>query len=134
MKLSRIVYIFIVIMLFYSFVFTGCNKSENAVLSYLENAEIQYEGESQRENIVSALNDILNLKVEELKNRKYDDYEGEKGQWDLPTLIQKHFVPDSEGKSLGNNFYRDIKSKKVQDKITEILKEIRKESTQKSLE
>ena len=112
------------IFLFLGIVLIGCRKAENPVLNYFENAELQYEGKLQEENIMTALNDILNLSEEELKAKRYKDYAGKEDQWDLHTLIYKHFVPDKKGKSLGNNFYHDVKSKKVQGKIKQILAQI----------
>jgi len=100
----------------------GCEKSGNPVADYLENAELQYEGKIQEENIRTALNDILNLTEEQLKSKRYKDYAGKEDQWDLPTLIYKHFVPDRKGKTLGNNFYRDVKAEEVQKKIIDMLK------------
>lgn len=100
----------------------GCGKSGNPVANYLENAELQYEGKIQEDNILTALNDILNATEEQLKSKRYKDYTGEEDQWDLPTLIYKHFVPDGKGKTLGNNFYHDVKAEEAQKKITDILK------------
>jgi len=104
---------------------TGCRKAENPVLEYFENVELQYEGKSQEENIIAALNDILNLSESELRTRKYKDYTGKDNQWDLPTLISSHFVPD-KSVSLGNNFYHDVKTNEMQKKIKQILEQMRK--------
>lgn len=104
---------------------TGCRKAENPVLEYFENVELQYEGKSQEENIIAALNDILNLSESELRTRKYKDYTDKDNQWDLPTLISSHFVPD-KGVTLGNKFYQDVKTDKVQKKIKQILEQMRK--------
>ncbi|MCK4251809.1 hypothetical protein KAX97_10195 [candidate division WOR-3 bacterium] len=105
--------------------FIKCKEGENPVASYFENAELQYEGKNQEENIVTALNDILSLSEEQLKAKRYKDYTGKENHWDLPTLICRHFVPDRKGKFLGNNFYHDVKSKVVQEKIKQILERIK---------
>ena len=105
-------------------VLSGCKNSENSVLEYFKNAELQYENESQKNNIITALNDILNLTEDELKTERYKDYAGKEKQWDLPTLIYKHFVPDRKGKSLGNNFYHDVKKEEVQKSIRHILENL----------
>lgn len=103
--------------------FHGCHKHGNPVLEYFENAELQVEDNIQEKIIIDALNDILRLSASELMNRRYGDYEGEADQWDLPTLIYRHFVPDQKA-SLGDNFYHDVKARKVQKKIKEILEQI----------
>lgn len=110
------------VLFFLLIVIAGCQKRVNSVFNYLNNAELQYENEDQMENIKVALNDILTLPEKELSLKKYKDYTGEEGQWDLPTLILRHFVPDKKGKSLGLNFYKDVKSDEVQKKISMILK------------
>ena len=119
------VFSLLLIFLFLGIVLISCSKDENPVLDYFENAELQYEGKVQEENIVTALNDILNLSEEELKTKRYKDYSGKEDQWDLPTLIYRHFVPDKKDKTLGNNFYHDVKSKEVQKQIKKILEKIK---------
>ena len=101
-----------------------CGKAENPVAEYFENAELQYEGEVQKENILTALNDILCLSEDELRARRYKNYTGKDDEWDLPTLIVRHFVPD-EKKTLGNNFYHDIKTKEMREKIEKMIAQIR---------
>ena len=103
----------------------GCQRQKNSILDYLEKAEIQYENDIQKANIRIALNDIITLPEEKLKVKRYKDYTGKEGQWDLPTLILRHFVPDKKGKSLGNNFYSDVKSDEVQKKIKAILETLK---------
>ena len=117
--------ILLLIFLYLLIALMGCKKNENPVLNYFENAELQYEVKTQEENIVAALNDILNLSEEQLKTKRYRDYTDKEDQWDLPTLIYRHFVPDRKGKSLGNNFYHDVKSNEVQKKIKQILEQIK---------
>jgi hypothetical protein len=106
----------------------GCKRVENPVANYFKNAELQYEGKAQEENIVAALNDIISLSEEQLGTKRYKDYTGRENQWDLPTLIHRHFVPDIKGKSLGDNFYHDVKSEDVQKIIKEILEGIKHSS------
>lgn len=102
----------------------GCKSNENPVLDYFSKAEIQYEGKEQEDNIIQALKDILSLPESELKEKRYSDYSGKPGQWDLQTLIQKHVVPDSSEKTLGKNFYRDVKAEEVQVEIRKLLERI----------
>jgi hypothetical protein len=119
--MQRIMKIFCLLSLFLCFL-AACQKKENPVYNYFKNAEPQYDSNTQKQNIITALNDILNLSEDELKAKRYKDYSGKDQQWDLPKLIIRHFVPDSQGKSFGNNFYHDVKSEKVKDEIVGILK------------
>ncbi len=99
------------------------NNKTDDVLEFFTNAELQYETESQKESIITALNDILNLNlsVEDMKNKKYPNYTGEENKWDLLTLINRYFVSADQNITLGNDFYTKIKSKEVQEQIEEII-------------
>ncbi len=94
-------------------------KVENSTVKYLKNCKWQYET-SQKDNIGTALNDILKLSEEELREKKYKDYAGKENQWDLSMLIYKHCVWE-EGKTLGDNFFRDAKKKEAQEAVKQIL-------------
>lgn len=118
-SLSSVIILCLLIPLFY------CKNKDNPVFDYFQNAELQCEGKEQRENIVTALNDILNLSEEKLKVKRYKDYSGKENDWDLSMLIYRHFVPDNNGDSLGNDFYHDIKSEEVQKEIRKILERIK---------
>ena len=74
-------------------------------------------------NILTALNDILRLPQDELRIKRYKDYTGTHGEWDLLTLIVSHFVPD-EKITLGDNFYHDIKKKEMREKIKQMIAKI----------
>jgi hypothetical protein len=91
------------------------------LVDYLDGAEVQYEGEQQKENIGNALNDALHLPPEELKGKRYSDYQGNENQWDLPAIISHHFVPSSPEKVLGQDFYREITSAEGRSKVAEII-------------
>jgi len=99
----------------------------NPVANYLRGAELQCETDEQRANIATALNDALTLPGDTLAARRYKNYQGQEGQWDLPTLIYRHFVPDHAGAVLGDHFYRDVKAKEAQEVIRQILQRIQKE-------
>ena len=111
----------IVLLSLFIFQLTSCKDSENQVLNYFNNVELQYEGRAQEETIIEAMNDILNLSKEQLKLKRYEDYSGLENQWDSPTLIYKYFVPNNASKTLGKNFYKDVKAKEVQEQIKKIL-------------
>jgi hypothetical protein len=99
----------------------GCRRAVNPVADYLDNAELQCETEAQKQNIMRALNDVLTLSGQELAMRRYEDYTGKADEWDLPTLIHRHFVPDRKGKTLGSRFYTDAASARVQAQVRRIL-------------
>jgi hypothetical protein len=117
------------------FLLAACNSNtsnknndlqEDELFYYFENVEIQYETEEQRENILSALNDIIYLSVEELKNKRYKNYMGEMNKWNLETLINSHFIPDNKNKKLGDNFYDKLKRKEVQEQVEKIMTSLNK--------
>ncbi|MBN1252384.1 MAG: hypothetical protein JXR51_16280 [Bacteroidales bacterium] len=120
---EKINIIFITILVFISTII-ACKINENAVFNYLNNAELQYEGKMQEQNIVKALADIINLPKEQLKNIKYSNYKGKENQLDLQELIYKHFVPEKTNYTLGNNFYNQVKKAEVQKLVKKILKQI----------
>ncbi len=97
-------------------------RDVNPVAGFLKNAELQCEGTTQRDTIMEALNDILVLPEEELRKRRYRDYAGNKNRWDLPTLLTRHFVPDMKGKTLGDDFYRDVRSDATRREVIKIIK------------
>jgi len=100
----------------------------NPVANYLRGAELQCETDEQKANIATALNDALTLPGDTLAVRRYKNYQGQEGQWDLPTLIYRHFVPDHQGAMLGKHFYRDVKAKEAQEVIRQILERIKKKN------
>lgn len=95
--------------------YEAISEGENRTLEYLKNCEWQYE-ESQKENISTALNDILNLSEEELRDKRYSDYSGKENQWSLSKLIYSHCVWEP-GKFLGGNFTE----KEVRETVKQIL-------------
>ena len=102
----------------------GCGARTTAVGEYLTDAELQCETEAQRRNLHQALTDILELEPDELRARRYADYTGKSGRWDLPTLLQRHFVPARAGLTLGARFYEDLESPGVQRWARETLARI----------
>ena len=97
-----------------------CREESNPVFEYLNNSEVQCENKEQRETLRAAMNDIMTLSGGELEAKKYSDYRGRKNQWDLPTLLVRHFLPDDTSKTLGENFYRDIKSPEMKKLVGEL--------------
>lgn len=100
---------------------------ENPVLDYFKNAELQCE-DSQKQNIINALEDALNLSEKDIKEKRYKDYTGKENQWDLQTLILKHFL-SNKNSTLGDHFYQDIKSEEVQKELKRFLNQLKKNSS-----
>lgn len=115
---------FLIIGLVFILMCCQSTNKQNSVTLYLSSAEIQCEGDEQKANIVHALKDVLHLSEDQLRKQRYKDYEGNEQQWDLPTLVKKHFVTDANHKSLGDNFYHEIKEKHAQLEVKKILKKI----------
>jgi hypothetical protein len=65
----------------------------NPVVAYLRGAELQCES-SQVPNIRQALDDLVTLPATTLRARRYSDYSGTAGAWDLPRVLRSHFVPN----------------------------------------
>lgn len=102
-------------------VLSGCSR--NDVANYLDGVELQYE-EPQRRELLSALNDAISLPESELKKQRYRDARGNHGALDLRTLLSRHLVPDTSGKTLGEHFFRDLKSPRAQAKIKALIADL----------
>lgn len=76
-------------------------KPSNPIAEYLDGAEVQAE-EGQEENICQALRDLAFISRNDLRRRRYADYQGTPDAWDLHRLLHAHFVPDAP-KSLPRN-------------------------------
>jgi len=99
----------------------GCGGKPNQLAAFLEDAELQCETEAQRCNLCAAFQDMLDLTPEQLRNRRYCDYTGQPGRWDLPTLLSRHFVPGSKQHSIGPRFYDEVKSAEVRQQVQRFL-------------
>ena len=99
------------------------NNQTDDILEFFTKSELQYDTKQQKESIIIALNDIINMNLSEneLKNKKYPNYTGVKNQWNLLTLINKYFVPADKNIILGDNFYTKIKRKEIQKQIQKII-------------
>jgi hypothetical protein len=77
--------------------------------NFFYNVEVQYETDFQRKEIIKAINDMLTLDTVSLKTKKYSNFNQEAEFWTIEVLIYRYFVPDAQNKTLGDNFYSDIK-------------------------
>lgn len=69
-------------------------RAANPIVRCLSHAELQAETAEQTQRLAAALDEMARLPITELKQRRYADYQGAPGQWDLPTLLGRHFVPE----------------------------------------
>jgi hypothetical protein len=101
---------------------SGCEKKGgNPVFNYLTNSDLKFDNKIQRDNIMQACKDILMYAPDDLKQKRYKDYDGNEDQWDLQTLFAKHFVPKKQGLSWGDDFYHDVKQDSVKSFVSHIL-------------
>ena len=91
------------------------------LLAYLRDCEFQAEDEAQKANFRQGLDDALSLPVAELKKRRYSDYQGKAGQWDLATLFRKHLLSKT---GLGGDFYNDLEDARVQSQLQALRKRL----------
>ena len=94
---------------------------ENPVSNFLRSAMLNCDTAAQRDTVAAALSDALTLSTKKLKKKKYANDMGKKDSRGLPALLAKYFIPTSAYKSLGKQFYKDIKSDRVQDLLRKIL-------------
>lgn len=98
---------------------------ENKTARYLENVEVQYETEAQKEVIITALNDIMTLEESQLRVQKYPDYTGEESKWTVEEVLQRYFVPDLSSKHIDASFYDEIKKQVTKKQIKRLLEELK---------
>jgi len=105
----------LLVILTFFFALQSCQKKSvsNPVLDYLKNSQLKFDNKVQRDNVKEAMMDILTLDKQYLEDKRYKDYEGNESMWDLKTVVEKHFIPNKPGLSLGSNFYDDVKSDSV---------------------
>jgi hypothetical protein len=64
------------------------STAPNPLVAYLRGAELQCEDDAQRINVRRALDDLATLPLDELRVRRYADYQGTPGAWDLPRVLR----------------------------------------------
>jgi len=100
-------------------------RDTSETFKYFYKAELQYENDYQKQEIITAINDMLNLESEVLKQKKYCNYMQEPNKWTITELVYKYFVPDSEDKVLGDNFFSEIKNDDIREVLKEYLNELK---------
>jgi hypothetical protein len=101
------------------------DKGPNTVVAYLQGAERQSEDTDQRREIEKALNDMLTLTPDELRKRRYANYQMEPGAWDIIYLLHRYFVPQKLRGLDETRFYRDVTDPASQAIIRDHLQRVR---------
>ncbi len=105
-------------------------RSQNVVVKYFNNSEVQAENDAQRCEIRRVLIDMLQKPENELRTSKYRDYQGNVDRRDIIQLIRAHFVPDRPQALKLESFLADVKKTDAQQAIQNKLTEIEKNITQ----
>ena len=101
------------------------DKKATQTYNYFCNAEIQYETEFQKDVLIEAINDLIKLDSTQLKSKRYSNYNQEGEFWDITELINKYFVPEKNGITLGDNFFIEVRDKEVQELLIKFLNDLR---------
>jgi hypothetical protein len=117
---------YILFILFYLVLLSGCEVKKNNTALFFDGVEIQYETEEQGKVIIEALNDMLTLDEEELNNKLYPDCCKTGKTVRIGGVIYSHFVPDSSGKVLNDDFYKELKTEEVREQIEKLLETMEK--------
>lgn len=124
MKASRDTSISIVKLLFIllslaaiSLAYSRANAGDsNEVAKFFKDSERQLEAKTQCYALKLALIDLITKGPNELKLKRYADYEGKAGQWTITELLQKHYVTTAHLNKTA--FYEDYRKKAAKTVIT----------------
>lgn len=127
---SKIIIIVVLGITFISYLLMGGEMKENNTALFFTGIEIQYETDEQKETIIQVLRDMLTLGEEELKKQEYPDYFRKGEKIEVRQVIYNHFVPNEAGKRLDDNFYKELITKEVRERIIDLLQKLDKEIEQ----
>jgi hypothetical protein len=124
---SKLKFNWIVITAFAVLSFAACAQEspEQPLYTYLKGAELQVETDDQRQEIKTALQDMLNLPPEELKKKRYKNYRMEENQWTLVELLQAYYFPNKPmALEHTTSLYKEISDPKVRKIISKLLSDL----------
>ena len=104
--------------------FSCRDKGPNIVVAYLQGAERQSEDLDQRSEVEKALNDVLTLSSDELRARRYANYQMEPAAWTIIQLLHGYFVPQKLKGLDETRFYRDVTDPTAQAGLADILERV----------
>ena len=79
---------------------------ENTVVAILQDVEINYETPLQLKQICTALDDMATLSTNDIKNKRYADFNGNQGKWTLLQVLYAYFLPAQKVNL--QNLYEDV--------------------------
>jgi hypothetical protein len=93
-------------------------------VSFFSGAQYQAESDDQIQEIRLALQDLATLPPDELRRRRYSDYQMKAGQWNLPTLLMRYFVPADLQVVHEDALYRDAQAPEAKEVIRKQIRAI----------
>ena len=105
----------------------ACREAgENTVVANLKGADQQWETVESAREIERALNDMLTLSPDELRRRRYANYQMDPGAWTIIELLHRYFVPLKPLYVDKDRFYRDVTAVEARAVIRAQLEEVRR--------
>lgn len=105
--------------------FSCREQGPNSVVAFLQGAERQSEDLDQRLEIEKALNDMLTLKPDELRSRRYANYQMQAGAWTIIQLLHRYFASRGPVYIDEDRFYQDVTDPAARAVIQENLRKVR---------
>ncbi len=65
--------------------------SDNVIVAFFDEAELQIETVDQEQVLMQALNDMLTLSPDELRKQRYANYQLEPGKWRLDEILSRYY-------------------------------------------
>ena len=102
----------------------------NTVVVYLQGADQQWENMDQQREIEKAFNDMLTLSPDELRNRRYANYQMQPGAWTIIDILHKYFLSRGLADIDERRFYSDVTEPAARAVIREHLQQMRESPAQ----
>ena len=99
---------------------------ENRVVNFLNGAELQIETADQRDELKRALKDILSLRPEQLRDKRYANYRMEAGVWTLPKILTAYYFSPKPMMIDAGQFYTDVTSDEAKSVVRKNLQKLEK--------
>jgi len=95
----------------------GSRRPRNTVEDYLNGAEEQAEDDDQRAVIKRAFVDMLYEPVDNLRKKRYPDYQMHPHKWPITEVLYRYIVPDPLIDFDGDEFFRDVKKPEAREMV-----------------
>ncbi|MDR3323404.1 MAG: hypothetical protein LBS89_04275 [Zoogloeaceae bacterium] len=103
---------------------TALSSSENLVVQFFLDAELQVETREQLREVKKALRDLRSLPVGTLRARRYANYALEPDQWPLGALLKHYYLSANFTDTDSLRFYQDSKKPAAQILLKKKLAEV----------